>query len=262
MKKPLASRHPKLRLWSCLSRYGLVRGLGLYIQLRRLLSTSRQSAAAHPVTLHVPGLPHPVYLRPGTSDVKAFIQVILFHEYHLTHSITPRFILDGGGNIGMTAVYFANIYPDAKILSVEPDSGNFKTLQLNVAAYPNITALQGGIWEKTTHLVIRDGGLGEWNYIVEEARPGETGIPAYAISDLMQTYAPDGFDLVKLDIEGSEKVVMVAPDVDTWLTPAKTFITELHDRMIPGCSKSFLDAIARHGFIVEPNGESLVCSRL
>lgn len=258
MKKPLLSRHPKLRFIPCVSRYGVIGGTRLFRTLSRLLKSKTPATA---VEVSVPGLPHPVYLRPGTSDTKAFIQVLLFQEYAIDLPFTPKTILDGGANIGMTAVYFANRYPDATIVSVEPDTGNFETLQKNVAAYSNIIPVQGGLWSKTTQLIVRQGELGEWNFIVEEAPAGTTGVPAFAIPDLMARYAPSGFDLVKMDIEGSEVHVLGADNVDTWLARSQAFITELHDRQIPGCSRSFLNAIQSHDFALEPWGESIACIR-
>lgn len=40
-------------------------------------------------------------------------------------SISPRFIVDAGANIGLAAVYFTNRFKDATIVSIEPEQSNF-----------------------------------------------------------------------------------------------------------------------------------------
>jgi tRNA1(Val) A37 N6-methylase TrmN6 len=45
-------------------------------------------------------------------------------------------IVDAGANIGMASIFFAQKYPDAKIIAVEAEASNFAMLARNVQPYP------------------------------------------------------------------------------------------------------------------------------
>lgn len=46
------------------------------------------------------------------------------------------FIIDAGANIGLTSVYLANRFPNARILALEVDQQNFELLAENARPYP------------------------------------------------------------------------------------------------------------------------------
>ncbi len=50
--------------------------------------------------------------------------------HHLTVCV---FTAPAGANVGFTSLLLSLLYPDATIVSVEPDPGNFAQLQKNVA---------------------------------------------------------------------------------------------------------------------------------
>ena len=114
--------------------FGL-RGLSFAAQ-NKVLRTSREVAVVPP------GVRHPVTLRLKTSDISTYEQVFGNDEYDFSLNNPPRVIVDGGANIGLASIYFANRYPDAKIIAIEPEASNFSLLQRNVAAYPQITPIQ------------------------------------------------------------------------------------------------------------------------
>ncbi|MBR1580133.1 MAG: FkbM family methyltransferase [Selenomonadaceae bacterium] len=67
----------------------------------------------------------------------------------------PKFILDCGGNIGTSAVFFANYYPTAKIVAVEPDAGNFQLLSINTRFYPNVECVNAALWDQETYIELK-----------------------------------------------------------------------------------------------------------
>ena len=206
-------------------------------------------------------LKHPFKLRKTSSDIAVFHQVFIDKEYNFNAGFNPRFIIDGGGNVGLAALYFANVYPDAKIVSVEPESDNYNMLVDNTRAYDNICLIQSGLWNKSTYLKVKDIGLGDWGFIVEECdkEDAET-LKALSIADIMIQYQVDEIDILKLDIEGAEKEIFTS-NYDQWLPKTKILILELHDWMKEGCSGAFIKAMARHNFTIRPQGENLVCIR-
>ncbi len=63
---------------------------------------------------------------------------------------------DAGGNVGYSAVLFALRYPNAKIVSIEPDIHNYHMALMNTARFPNIHVVHAGLWSTSTQL----GALG------------------------------------------------------------------------------------------------------
>ena len=67
--------------------------------------------------------------RNNPFDFATFEEVILKEDYNLNINFNPSTIIDGGANIGLTSVFFANRYPKAEIVAVEPEEGNFEMLR-------------------------------------------------------------------------------------------------------------------------------------
>ena len=204
---------------------------------------------------------HPFKLRKASSDIAVFHQVFINKEYNFNAGFNPGFIIDGGGNVGLAALYFANVYPDAKIVSVEPESDNYNMLVDNTRAYDNIYPIQSGLWNKSTYLKVKNIGLDDWGFVVEECdkEDAET-FRALSIADIMTQYQADEIDILKLDIEGAEKEVFTN-NYDRWLPKTKILIVELHDRMKAGCSSAFIKAMAQYNFTIHPLGENFICIR-
>src|SRR3984893_5340818 len=145
---------------------GVRPGILLGMSLRK--RNPREYVRFVPVKVH--GFPHPIYLRAGTSDTPTFCQALMHREYDIRSF--PQFqklnnlyqkskaqghrplIIDCGANIGLSAVWFSHLFPEAQIFAVEPDADNFKVAQRNLAAYPNVTLLRGAIWDCPKDLAI------------------------------------------------------------------------------------------------------------
>tara|TARA_Y100001934_G_scaffold270838_1_gene356382 strand:+ start:168 stop:452 length:285 start_codon:yes stop_codon:yes gene_type:complete len=86
-------------------------------------------------------------------DQEVFDEVFLSGEFDIDFG-APSFILDAGAHIGLSSVYFANRFPNAIVLAIEPDASNYNILCKNALAYPNIKPIQGGLWGHTGKLSI------------------------------------------------------------------------------------------------------------
>lgn len=194
--------------------------------------------------LKLPHLKHALALRKGTSDVPLFDQIFIHPEYVLSFDKKPSIIIDGGANIGLFTLQMKNQFPDATVICVEPDKDNFAMLQKNVAAYSNVSCENCGVWDKDTHLKVYDKfNGGKFAMVVEESNEAGS-IKAISISDIMEKYKIDRIDLLKLDVETSEKKIF-ADNYSNWLSKTKMLVIELHDWMEEGCSKPFFDAITK-----------------
>lgn len=204
----------------------------------------------------------PVFFRKNTSDVRAFHQIFTFKEYDMNLSISPRFIVDAGANIGLAAVYFSNRFKDATILSIEPELSNFEMLQKNTLSYKNIIPVKKALSNVIgTNLNVLDRGFGNWGFSTDN----ENSSPNCKIVDTVQTltideifseYNLEYLDLLKIDIEGGEKQLFES-NYEKWLPRTKCIIIELHDGMTKGSSTSFFKAISKYDFSYFNRGENL-----
>jgi FkbM family methyltransferase len=235
-----------------LQRFGFFAGLALYCRTKLRGGTER---------IAVPGMSHPILMRTGTSDRSAFNEVIVKRWYDHPFPGEPRFIVDAGANVGYASVRFAELYPQADIVAIEPDRENFEILQQNVAPYPRVRGLQCGVWPRSAQLVIENPEAKSWAFRVREARGGERGFPAVGLNELVEQHSSRTLDLLKLDIEGAELELFRDDRCHEWLARTNMIFVELHDRIKAGCTEAMENAIARHGFERQVLGSNLILTR-
>ena len=146
----------------------------------------------------------------------------------------------------LVVIYFTGKYPDAKIIAVEPDSGNVGVLKQNVSGYKNISVKEAGIWSKKDTISLSDKyKIGNWGFVVEEnehAPDNAMRIETVSIADIMEEFNLKTIDLLKLDIETAEREVF-SQNYMSWLPKTRVVVIELHDWMTKGCSKPFFTAV-------------------
>jgi hypothetical protein len=130
----------------------LPRKLKVIYHEMRVLAAQKPLAAVIPPRGH-----HPVFLRRGTTDFDVFIDVFIEEKnYNLNLPFTPKFIVDCGGNIGLAAIYFKMRYPDAQIVTIEPETNNYELLLRNISPFDGIEPIKAGVWSQTTKLIVKN----------------------------------------------------------------------------------------------------------
>ena len=201
---------------------------------------------------------HSIFLRKNSSDLSVFVEVILDEVYNIPIQIKPNVIIDCGANVGLTSLYFKNKFPDSKIIAIEPEIKNFEMMSHNLVKYENVNIYNNGIWSKKAFLEIVDVGKSNWGFTVKEVETKTANsISALSIKDLMEINNISEIDILKIDIEGSEKILF-EKDYEYWLSKTNILIIELHDRLITDCSKTFFKAIVNYNFTFLNKGENLI----
>lgn len=237
--------------WKTVRTYLAIFGLRGWVHVAYCAFNKRKKQVA----VHRRWSRHPLYIRLNSSDVSVFRQVFMDREYEIADSVALRngWLIDGGANIGLTSVYFADRHPEARICAVEPDAANFDMLRANTAAYPNVRLVRGALWDHDGAVRIARPDDKEWAFRVEEAAPVEADIPAMRVSTLLRDIGADRVALLKLDIEGAEQVVL--QDAAGWIDGVDNIVIELHETLRPGCSALFAEATK--GFDVIAEGREL-----
>ncbi len=174
--------------------------------------------------------------------------------------------MDAGANIGLSSIYFANKYPKARIIAIEPEISNYKLLEKNIMPYKNISALNVALWNKNERISLVDPGLGKWGFMT--ANEGQKNdifesntchkVQGLTIARIMSMNNLEQIDILKIDIEGAEKEVFT--DSSHWIEKINILIIELHETMKTGCNRSFYNG--SNGFNNEwIQGENIFLSR-
>lgn len=236
------------------------------VGMRGLFSALRGKAARHSNLLQIarPDVAFPFYLRVPSSDVHVYEQIFVAQEYRFDVRASPATILDAGANIGLASIYFANRFPEAKIIAIEPEDGNFQMLEMNVRPYAGITPLRAALWHEDRTIDLVDPDLGNWGFMTQAANAEEAfgrlvhSVPGMTVDSLMAAQGLDHIDIVKMDIEGAEREIFA--HCSDWLDKVDALIVELHERMKPGCNRSFYGGTA--GFAHEWwQGENVYLAR-
>ena len=214
--------------------------------------------------IKINGLSIPFAFRPNSTDVYVMQQIFQNVDYALPiKNFHPKLILDCGGNIGCSAIFFTNVYHDAQIYAVEPDKMNFKILKLNTVFFDNVHPINSALWDKETFIKVVVGipGRNSAYMTIETTADDSQAFRTTTVSKILAESGFDEIDLMKIDIEGAEKEVFSAPDVDDWLSKVKVLVIELHDRMKKGCSRAFFTAMSNYDWHFELRGENLIFMR-
>lgn len=191
------------------------------------------------------------YFRPTASDLHVLREVFVHRVYdypYLDVVGSVRRVLDLGSNIGVSCLYFNLRFPQAELVCVEPVPENVRVLTHNarsnrlpwrieamaVGAAAGEADLYASRWwascsttktvaEARTALPHRpESFLGGW----------VTQVPATTVDDLLDRAGWDTVDIVKMDVEGAEREVLldVAP---RWLKRAEALVVDIHAKYIP-----------------------------
>jgi len=208
------------------------------LEPRQFLSASLQGNV-----LVVTGTNHADIIRISRDDQMLVVRLNASTQRFAYDSI-DHVIIDAGANIGLASVYFANLYPDAIIVSLEPDRSNFRLLEMNTADYPQIRAVNAALWCEDKQLSLFSPNGAHSGFCTLEKNSGslqECGeVPAVTLDTLMKTQGLETIDVLKMDIEGAEKEVFQSSS--TWIDKVNLLLIELHDHYKPGCSEAFYEA--------------------
>ena len=211
--------------------------------MHRRVFTCRQDSALYkraryeprslngPVKLHVrQGGAEPLLCRPSTTDAKVLWDTF-YHRYHLPpRSVRPTgWILDLGANVGYTAAHFCWLYPEARVLAVEMDPDNAALCARNLAPLgARCELLRAAVWSHDGQVSYRGDQAWSLQVCGPDDEPGTAlkQAPAMSLGTIMDKYAVETVDYLKMDIEGAEaEVLSGAP---SWIRRVRAMNVEIH----------------------------------
>lgn len=191
------------------------------------------------VSLRYAGRRH--WLRLGSTDPLVWYSVFHQQDYGAALPFEPATIVDAGAYTGLSAIYLANKYPEARILALEPDPSNFRLLLRNIRDYPAITPVNAALWHEDGTIRFHFRPEGQWASSVLAGASGDSAVvEAIGMPTALSILGTDCLDLLKIDVEGAEKDIM--EHAGSWIDDVGAVFIELHDRLQPGCTEA-LEAV-------------------
>jgi len=170
---------------------------------------------------------HTVIFNDAPSYLQQRNEIFYRGIYHFkTNNPSPR-ILDCGGNIGLSSIYFRQQYPNARITVFEPDPAIAKICAHNIAAfgYSNeIELVEKAVWSKEEILFFEAKGAASGRLGNADSAPNMLKISAVPLLSYINQEAE--IDMIKIDIEGAE--IEVLESVAGQLGHVKNMFIEYH----------------------------------
>ena len=181
--------------------------------------------------------------------------------YFFEAKTSEPFIIDCGGHIGLAVLYFKTLYPQARILTFEPNPETFALLQKNIAQNDlrgveamNMALTHDG--QKDAILYVGENFLQAWDS-TDTIEPNlwvnmheYRGIPVR--STRLSSYINERVDFLKLDIEGAE--VAVLDELNGKLSAVGALTLEYHQNpanLAQGKLQKIIEKLGRSGFRYE-----------
>ncbi|MEY2514048.1 MAG: hypothetical protein QOJ89_1406 [bacterium] len=168
-----------------------------------------------------------VELRAASTDAEVAVATFA-GRYHLPPAQLPRdeirSVWDIGANIGLTTAHFAQRYPAAHVLALEPHPANFALAQVNVAPYAQrCTLLRSAAWTCDGRVGL-EGEAGPQDGYRVSAGASRLMVSAISLNTLLMRHGSP--DYVKIDVEGAERELL--NDATQWAQSVRCISVECH----------------------------------
>ena len=190
-------------------------------------------------------------LRSHTTDVSVLGEILVSGSYEEAVAelrSSPSRIVDLGANTGLAARWMLERFPDARVVSVEPESGNVDTLRHNLEGYGERARVIPACIGARERRVALDRSRGEFGFAMRELddplAPGETTV--VTMDAVFAALGADDVDFLKCDVEGAERELFES-NAD-WVRRVELMSVECHAPFTP---EELVDLLEHRGAKVD-----------
>ncbi len=167
---------------------------------------------------------HEVMISDAPGFIHSASEIFRDHVYHFNSKSDRPHIIDAGSNIGLSILYFKDLYPNSTVIGYEPDPNIFSILKHNVGSLPGVELRQAAAWTEDTELIFySEGSLAGSTTIDTEMRHNTTSVVAEKLSREIDNAH---VDFLKIDIEGAENHLLF--DIKPYLKNVDNLFFEYH----------------------------------
>jgi len=209
------------------------------------------------IEVDLAGIHKKIEVRPGTED--HYIIDKFLDMQNLDIKIDDvKYIIDAGAHIGIASLTFSDLFPQARILAIEPDEENYRMLSRNVRSEKGIIPIKGALWSTKGKVVISTKEE-SWSHRVEEGSGEHLDVDAITVQEAMGMMSTDRIDILKMDIEGSE--VEVLSNGSGWAKKVRCILVEPHPWIDERSEASITSFATRNEMTVRVSGENYILER-
>jgi len=212
-----------------------------YFELRRLQRYPRYQSVESGL------LGNKITIPDTASFLYTYPEIFEKEIYRFSSDKKQPVIIDGGANIGLSVIYFKQLFPQAKVIAFEPDKKIFSILSRNVASFgfTDVELVNKGLWNETTTLSFFSEGADSGS--IHNAELGNTTVHTIETVQLKDYLVFPEVDFLKLDIEGAETNVLL--DIESCLPSVRNLFIEYHSFIgQPQTLDVILRMLTRHNF--------------
>jgi FkbM family methyltransferase len=174
--------------------------------------------------------------------------------YEFSNNNNQPYIIDGGANIGLSALFFKQRYPGAKVIAFEPEPSAYRALLNNIKAFDlsDVELVQKALWDCEGEISFHVEGA-DGSHITESLKQGKT---IWVSTTSLRPWLNQKVDFLKLDIEGAETTVL--EDIKDYLHQIDRIFVEYHSFLgRPQTLKKIIGILTDAGFRLHINSPGL-----
>jgi FkbM family methyltransferase len=178
------------------------------------------------------------------SFVEQFREIFVEEIYKFQAADQKPVILDCGANIGVSVLYFKELFPQAVIMAFEPDPAVFKVLEQNIINnnLTQVNLINKAVWINDEALSFSSEGTDGGSVY---GNNNKIEVQAIRLKDILEK--EPRIDLLKIDIEGAETDVLM--DCRKSLDKVENIFVEYHSlKKSPQNLQLILDILTENNF--------------
>lgn len=166
-----------------------------------------------------------------------FFEIFVKRQYAFISKSAAPVIVDGGGNIGLSVIWFKRTFPDCRltVYEADPDMASRLSLNLLTAGISDVEVQNAAIW-------VKDGFVAFDNVGEDRGSVRPNGAIQVRSIDIARCL-PDRVDLLKLDVEGAEFAILERLCQEGAIARVQNLVAEFHVRRTD--IDNFINALER-----------------
>jgi FkbM family methyltransferase len=145
---------------------------------------------------------------PDSASFCFIYDEIFKKEIYKFNTTSPiPYIVDAGANIGLSVLYFKQLYPNSKIVAFEPDDYIFSYLKKNIIEHEldGVLLIKKALWDNETSLKFYSEGADGGRIANQNDKDKIINVQTIQLREFISKKV----DLLKIDIEGAETKVLI-----------------------------------------------------